>query len=159
MKIVIGKISQSDSNNIEACKIVDVDTKKVEIISYNNIKKLISNEMVIGFKVNEINNYTSDKNRYVIKKDKGRFTFNKVPDINGKGELVNPEDSKYVTVFAWKGFAEAKTYFVFDHDGNVLELDVDKFEDMVRKDLVNGASINQVNGKITIKEELKRELC
>lgn len=159
MLIVIGRIKSTDGKKIEACRIIDTKTKEVKLVSFANIKKaLCQGEKIKGFKRIESVNYVSGHIKVNITKEKGKFTFNKLPELNGIGELVNAEDSNKLILYGWKGFAEAKKYHLFNYKGEEVVLDIKQFEEKVRAGEVNGAIINTVTGKPIISADLNIEL-
>lgn len=158
MKIVIGKIL-TDTDKIEACRVFDTNTKSTEELSLKKIRALItSGETVVGFKLTHINNYLKGNIKNNLTKERGKFSFNKVPVINGSGDLVNENDTEKLTVYGWKGFAEAKKYLCLDYTGKEVTLSVEEFKQKVTEDKINGAIMNPKTGKPNILNLLDNEM-
>lgn len=163
MKITIGQIKDMDGKKLEACRVVDTATGEVKNISYNKIREqVVTNKQKIkGFVVTEITDYYNIDNIKVkesMKHEKGKFSFEKIPQLKGTGELVNPEDSRFITVYGWKGFAEDKVYYCYDYQGNIIKLNIKEFDERVRRREVNGAFINPRTKKVAVCEDLSIEI-
>lgn len=158
MKIVIAKVL-TDTGNIEACRVFNVSTKSTEELSLKKIRALInSGETIVGFKIANVSNYIRGNIKTNLVKERGKFSFNKVPVITGSGNLVNKSDADKLTVYGWKGFAEAKKYFCLDYAGKEVILSVEEFKQKVTEDKINGAMINTKTGKINILSLLDNEM-
>lgn len=158
MKIVIAKIL-TDTGSIEACRVFDIFTKSTEELSLKKIRVLInSGETIVGFKTAHVNNYMSGNVKTNLIKERGKFSFNKVPVITGSGDLVNKSDADKLTVYGWKGFAEAKKYFCLDYTGKEVTLSVEEFKQKVTEDKINGAMMNPKTGKPNILNLLDNEM-
>lgn len=158
MKIVIAKIL-TDTGSIEACRVFDTITKTTEELSLKKIRVLInSGETIVGFKITHVNNYLKANVKCNLIKERGKFSFNKVPVITGSGDLVNKSDADKLTVYGWKGFAEAKKYFCLDYTGKEVTLSVEEFKQKVTEDKINGAMMNPKTGKPNILNLLDNEM-
>lgn len=158
MKIVIGKIL-TDTDKIEACRVFDTNTKSTEELSLKKIRALItSGETVVGFKLTHINNYLKGNIKNNLTKERGKFSFNKVPTITGSGDLVNEDDKDILTVYGWKGFAEAKKYICIDYKGQETILNLADFKELVKQNKINGTIINDKTNKLMLMDALDNEL-
>lgn len=161
MYIVIGKIKDPNTKKIEACRIIDSNTKEVKIISAIRIRDAVKRGIKVqGFKKFTIitNNKNFDVQTETTKAETSKFKWRKVPLLTGAGELVNKEDEKYLTVFGWKGFAEEKRYQLFDWEGKEVTLSVDEFIQKLKADEINGASFDYKNNKPILLRELNIEI-
>lgn len=159
MYIIIAKIMTTDKRSIEACRLYNTDTKEIYTLSLKKIKMLIhSGKKVVGFKTTEVSNFTHGKLRKNVIKERGKFNFNKVPEINGEGQLVNETDKDKKTVYGWKGFAEAKRYVCMDYTGTKKEYSITEFYKAVSEGIINGAIINPKTDKPIILSVLDVEL-
>lgn len=158
MKVVIAKIL-TDAGNIEACRVFDVNTKNTEELSLKKIRALInSGEKVVGFKTTRVNNYLGGNVKTNLVKERGKYNFNKVPVVNGSGDLINESDAETLTVYKWKGFAEAKKYICLDYTGKEVTLSVEEFKQKVTEGKINGAVMNSNTGKYKILSVLDSEM-
>lgn len=159
MVVIIAKM-EKNSNKLEACRLFDTDTRKIKDVSYKAIRKAIVNGeiQIKGFVLADKTNYSTGRVSMTLKKDKGRFSFTKVPSINGEGELLNPEDAKYMAVFGWRGFLERKVYYCVDYKGDVTEMKVNDFIESVKSGVINGASISIRTGDAILSSELENEV-
>ena len=160
MKITIGQIKDIGGKKLEACRVVDTATGEVRNISYNKIREeVVKNKQKIkGFVITEVIDYYNGTVKEALKHEKGKFSFDKIPELNGNGELKRAEDSRFITVYGWKGFAETKKYYCYDYKGNSIELNLKEFEEKVRRREVNGAFINPRTGSVAISEDLNIEI-
>lgn len=157
MIICIGKI-EKDTRGLEACRLVDSISKEVRILSMSKIKKLIESGIPIkGFILAEPNNFYTKVNTILKKENTNQFRFSKMPKLNGEGELVNPEDERFLTVYAWEGFAESRKYHLFNYKGETVILTKQEFIEKVRKKEVNGACIHSKTGKVLMSNSLNME--
>ena len=159
MYVIIAKILTTNKKNVEAYKLYDTETKDVGIVSLKKVKEMIyAGTTVIGLKTTEQSNYSRGKMKISIVKERGKFGFNKIPEIDGSGQPVNEEDKNRLTVLGWKGFAEVKKYICIDYEANIKELSVTEFEEAVRNNNINGASINPRTDRPAILNTLNIEL-
>lgn len=148
MYVVIAKILSADGK-IEACRIYDPETLEVGIFSTRKIRKHVrEGGTVVGFKTA----YTivNEKVKVQISKERGKFNFSKIPEIDGKGDLKDLEDMDQMTVVGWNGFAEMKKYLCVDYKGTVNMIPVDEFKQKVKENKINGAIFNDRTGKCMI---------
>lgn len=157
MKLIVGKILSG--KRLEACRVVDTETLEVKIISYSCIQEdIMKGEKVKGLRTNTLYNYMKGVDKKVITKEKGKWNFGKVPSLNGKGELIDPDDAKYLSLYGWRGFAEAKKYCLFNYLGDQVFLDVDTFKEKVKAGEINGATIYPKTGNPLICCDLQNEI-
>ncbi|MFG6344657.1 MAG: hypothetical protein K1W35_13025 [Lachnospiraceae bacterium] len=164
MYIVIGKIETQDGNRtkLDACRIIDTDTREVKDISIVKIKNAIINGVqVIGFKA--IHSVKANKDNVAIgtrvsKSQTSNFRWKKVPRLTGNGELIDIEDAKYITVIGWSGFAEMKTYYLINWQGKEIKLNLQELIKKVQADEVNGASYDTKYSRPVMNKELNKEL-
>lgn len=158
MLICIGKI-EKDNRMIEACKVIDSISKEVRIISINKVKNILNSGVPIkGFILVEPTKYYGNTEKILKRENTNQFKFSRVPKINGAGELIDPEDEKILTVYAWEGFAELKRYHLFNYKGETIILSKQEFEEKVQKREVNGACISNKTGKVIMTECLNVEI-
>lgn len=159
MFIIISKICSTDGKTVEACRLIDPATKEVKTVAFDKIREaVLKGEVIKGFKVFESINYVTGHIKRSVTKEKGKFSMSRVPEMNGKGELINPSDKNILMVYGWKGFAEAKEFHLFNYKGEEVLLTVDQFSNKVKAGEVNGALINKKTGKPMIAVELNKEI-
>lgn len=153
MLIAIGRINDT-VNRLEAVKVFDTSTQNYQIVSYKKLKLAIRKGYTVkGFKIRE-----SISLRGAVEKESNNcWRFNRIPLINGSGQLVNEADAENIVVFGWRGFAEAKEYYGVDYRGKVIAIKTDELLERIKKSKVNGACINSV-GTISLSSELDNEL-
>lgn len=159
MLILIGRIQSTDGKTLEACKLIDSETKEVKTVSFEKVREAVLNgEKIKGFKVFESINYVSGSVKKSIVKEKGKFAIHKVPELNGKGELIRESDRNKLVVYGWKGFAEAKEFHLFNYKGEEVVLNIKQFTDKVSAGEVNGAVINKKTGRPMIAIDFNNEI-
>lgn len=161
--VVIGKIQKDNKASIEACRLIDTVSKEMHDLSLERIKLLIKSGVQIkGFVLTEpCENYCIKKkaaDKVLKKENTNQFRFSRVPMLRGSGELINTSDNRFLTVYGWKGFAELKEYYLFNYKGETTILSQAEFEDKVRKQEINGASINPKTNKVIISKSLSLEI-
>lgn len=158
MYIIIGQIDSNEKvNTIEACRIIDTETKEIKDIYIERIKQSVKNGVkVVGLKAYNKVNWRSNKKSMIVKKEIRRFDWEKIPKLNGAGQLLNDEDARFVTVYGWSGFAEMKRYHVINYEGEETLLTIDELRNKISNNEVNGAILH--NNKVQILEELSKEL-
>lgn len=158
MLIVIGKIECN--SKLEAVRVVDTDSKQVKDVSYHSIRrKMIENNVKVkGFQKSQILDYSVGAVKDIIKKEKGNYNFSKLPALNGKGELINSTDARFLVIYGWSGFVEEKRYHCFNWKGETVLLNIEEFQKKVLANEINGAGIVVKNNKIVIAKELDVEI-
>ena len=155
MKIIVGQILKTKTK-VEAYQIYDTSTKTVELTSYEKCKGMVAaGDQLVGLRTEKHFSYATGKEVITVKKERGKFNMSKVPEINGAGELINPEDGRLLTVIGWKGFAEIKKYHLVDYKGQLHELSTKEFEEKVNRAEINGAYCS--NNHIIIMSCLNKE--
>lgn len=169
MKIVIAQIKNT-KGKLEAARIYDTVTKEVMDMSIGRIRKAIFNdEEIIGFGYTEITKYNMSsvvleekkadidiEEKKVLKRTQGRFSFERVPVINGAGEPKTARDKKLQTVIGWSGFCECKKFHLINYKGDIEIVDSATFTEKVRNKTVNGAAFRAE--KLIVKSELNIEV-
>lgn len=138
MFVVIGKIEAETKNNkrkrLEACRIVDTETKEVQDISIGRIKNAIKGGVhVVGFSFDKENNNIHQENRLI--------KWSRIPALNGSGELINEEDAKYMVVFGWHGFVEMKKYHMFNWKGEEVVLSAEEVVNKLKSKEISGINL------------------
>lgn len=160
MIIVIGKIEDA-GGVLEACRVIDSKTKEVKEISFEKIKKAMKEDgtQIKGFKLIDKTDYNSEKlKKSVVKEKTNKFNFNRIPRLNGAGELIDSTEEKQLTLFGWKGFAEMKRYHLFNYKGEEIVLDITELTEKVTAGEINGAVINPRTNKPIISKDLDIEI-
>lgn len=163
MYVVIGKIEAQGNNvsKLEACRIFDTDTKEVKDISITKIRKALKNGVrVVGFKIMYNIDATTKKGAVrsnVSRNNTAKFRWRNIPRLTGKGELINTEDAKYMTVIGWSGFAEMKKYHLIDWQGKETLINIEEFIEKVKAEEVNGVSYDSKYNKPLLSKELNEE--
>ena len=133
----------------EGYRIFDSNTNKCEIVNQNNVKNSLKKGVTIkGLKLNENGS---------ISKENGTFSLSKIPFIDGFGNYIEAKSVRNKTVYGYKGFAEAKKFYLVDYTGKIYVTPVSEFYKMVERNEVNGAKI--IDGKIAIADGLYSELA
>lgn len=154
MQIIIARIKPDKRvrrafTETEGYRIFDTDTREATIYTRQKvIDALKSGVKIKGLKIS--------KKEYRLSRDNGVFSLCKVPFIDGFGNYIDTPSAKDRIVYGYKGFAEAKKFYLVDHKGQTKVVPVDDFYKLVEQKEINGAKIN--NGKITIAEGLYNEL-
>ena len=160
MLIVIGKI-EDDSGKLEACRVIDSNTKEVQDVYIKKIEKALKEKHIKlkGFRLVEVNDYPKETIKESLRKEKtARFKYSKIPSLNGAGNPRRPEDEQMLTLFGWKGFAEMKEYHLFNYKGEETVLNATEFKDKVASGLINGAALHPRTGKPVLSQDLNIEL-
>lgn len=163
MYVVIGKIETKDGNKIklDACRIIDTDTREVMDISIVKIRNALRNGVhVLGFKANYSLKATKENIKVhpeVARSGDSKFRWRNIPRLTGNGELVDAKDAKYMTVIGWHGFAEMKKYHLVDWQGKEVVLSLNEFIEKVQADEINGAAYDDKYNRPTINKELNNE--
>jgi hypothetical protein len=158
MEIIIGKIKETDGEKLEAVKLFDTENKTMQIRSCKSVKdRVMHGEIIKGYRKSQSTNYLRGKQKAIIVQDKNSFNLKKVPELNGKGQLINEEDARFVTIINWQGFAEDKVYICIDYTGAEKVYSITEFDEKVIKGEVNGAFFNKDKNKIVISKDLNRE--
>jgi len=160
MLVIIGKI-ENTNGRLEACRVVDTETLEVKDVSMKRIRKSVTEGVrVKGLIATSHTDLYSENVRKATVKEKGlKFRWGKIPQLNGSGQLINSADEKYLTVYGWKGFAEAKKYYLLNYKGEQIILDLKNFTEKVKRDEVNGATMDKKNMNIPlISKELDMEI-
>lgn len=156
MKIIVGQILKG-KNKVEAYQLYDTFTNKVELTSIEKCRNMVlQGRQVVGLRTDRHFSYAVGKDMLSVKVERGNFNMTKTPVINGKAELINPEDGELLTVIGWKGFAEEKKYHLVDYKGKHYQLDPEEFEKKVKERKINGAFIK--NGNVLIMPCLNKEV-
>lgn len=156
MKIIVGQILKTKTK-VEAYQIYDTSTKTVELTSLEKCKNMVAaGNQIVGLKAERHFSYTAGKDIINVNIERGKFNMTKIPVINGKAELINPEDGELLTVIGWKGFAEEKKYHLVDYKGQIYQINTEEFENKVKDRKVNGAFIK--NGRLLIMNCLNKEM-
>ncbi len=159
MLVVIGKIEDSNGK-LEACRLIDTETMNVGDISIKRIKDAVrSNTKIKGFAISRNNDLYAGRVRETVVRDKGlKFSWHRIPNLTGNGELINPEDNKYITLIGWKGFAEAKQYYLVNYKGELTKLNLKEFIAKIKADEINGALLSKNSELPSISRDLDIEI-
>ena len=159
MLIVIGKIENSNGK-LEACRLIDTETMNVRDISIKRIKDAVrSGTKIKGFTITRNNDLYSGNIRETVVRDKGtKFSWNRIPNLTGIGELINQDDANNLTVIGWKGFAEAKQYYLVNYKGEQIKLSLTEFIEKLKSDEINGAILNTNSSIPSISRDLDLEI-
>lgn len=153
MLIAIGRINDT-VNRLEAVKVFDTSTQNYQVVSYKKLKYALRKGHIIkGFKLRE----TTSLKDTIEKESNNCWRFNRIPLINGNGQLVDEKEKDNVVVFGWRGFAEVKEYHCVDYRGKVVAIKTDELLERIKEGKVNGACISSV-GTISLSSELDNEL-
>lgn len=160
MYVIIGNIV-NEQGEVEACKIFDTTTFNTGIYSMAKIKNAMRerhNLKVKGLKLVEKYTWDNKKIYLVCKEKERRFNFNKIPKLNGAGELINVEDAKKLTVIGWHDFAEMKKYHCIDYKGQEVIINITEFIKKVKENQINGAFYNVKRNRVNLCKDLNIEI-
>ena len=117
-------------------------------------RKDILNMLKAGVKIKGLKIYGPYNN---LSTDKGSYSLNKVPFIDGYGEVIDTNQKDIRVVYGYKGFAEAKRFCTVNYKGDIEEIDVTDFLKILEDNKINGAKL--VDGKISVCKELYNEIA
>lgn len=160
MLIIIGKFLDADGK-VEACRILETDTKETGDFSLKKIKdamKANNSIHVKGLKLTEKEGIKRDRVLLVVKEKEMKFNFSKVPELKGSGDVARPEEERKITLVGWTGFSEMKKYHCVDYKGHVEVMDIAEFTKRVKANEVNGANYNPKTHRAVICNDLNIEL-
>ena len=160
MLVIIGRVVNKN-NEIEACRILDTNTKETRIISVGRIKGAIlsnSNNRIKGFKSVDVRDYFNGKIRkHVIREKSNTYNLMKCPAMNGAGELLNPAESNLLVYGGWKGYAEVKKHYLYNYKGEEVVADREQLINLIKQNLVNGAIYDSSRDRLSISDDLNQE--
>lgn len=134
----------------EAYRIFDTKTKKIKDVP----RKTVVDAVKKGTKIKGLKTCPSTVG---IIREKGSYSLNDIPFIDGYGNLINPEDARKLVVYGYKGFAEAKKFCVIDYKGKTDTYNISSFHDAIAHNNIIGAKL--VNDRISVCKDLYNEVA
>lgn len=158
MLMALGKV-QKTKKELEACLVIDTNTKETKMVSVARLKQALSKGVRIkGIRLGKTTYYIRGYVQTGICREKGLFSFSKLPELNGYGELINEVDRNKLVVYAWQGFADAKQYHLLNYKGEEVVLGLEAFIEQLKAGNINGASYNEKTNTVNISDELNVEI-
>lgn len=160
MLVIIAKIT-NENNEIEACRVLDINTNETRIISVGRIKEALlkdSKNRVKGYRTADAQDYfKGEVRKHVIREKSNTYYLMKCPSLNGAGELRDPAESNLLVYGGWKGYAECKKHYLYNYKGEETVADREQLIQLLKQNLVNGAIYDPVKDRISISDDLNIE--